>query len=157
MKKYILFLFLSFGFAFALSAAEQGASPVGNAWIKAFSANDLEAVVALYAPDAHVFPPDEVEAVGTEAIRANFAGMMNSFTVKEAKMVDAHYEIVGNLCFSWGRFTITLVPKAGGEPVTMEGRFSDVSRKINGKWLYIVDHASMNPPPPPAQTQPANQ
>lgn len=157
MKKYLFVLVVVFGFAFTLCAAQQGASPVGEAWVKAFSANDLEGVMALYAPDAHVFPPDEVEAVGTEAIRANYSGMMNNFTVKEAKMLDAHYEIVGNLCYSWGRFSVTLVPKAGGEPVTMEGRFSDVSRKTKGKWLYIVDHASVNPTPPQAQTQPANQ
>jgi uncharacterized protein (TIGR02246 family) len=155
MKKYIIVLFLTFGFAFTLSAA-YGASPIGEAWVKAFAANDLEGVLALYAPDAHVFPPDEVEAVGTEAIRANYAGMMNTFTVKEAKMLDAHHQIVGDLCYSWGRFSVTLVPKAGGEPVTMEGRFSDVARKTKGKWLYIVDHASVNPVPP-AQTQPANQ
>ncbi|MCI0415602.1 nuclear transport factor 2 family protein [bacterium] len=57
--------------------------------------------------------------------------------------------VVGDLSFAWGRYSVTLVPKAGGEPIQMEGRFSDTSRKINGKWLYIVDHASMNPPPPP--------
>ena len=156
MKKYIFALFLTFGFAFTLFAAE-GPSPVSEAWLKAFTANDLEGVLALYAPDAHLFPPDEVEAVGTEAIRANYSGMMKSFTVKEAKILDAHHEIAGNLCFSWGRFSVTLVPKAGGDPVTMEGRFSDVSRKTNGKWLYIIDHASVNPALPQAQTQPANQ
>ena len=156
MKKYILILFLTLGFAFTLSAAQPGTCPVGEAWVKAFTANDLEAVLALYAPDAHLFPPDEVEAVGMEAMRANYGGMMNTFTVKEAKMLDAHHEIEGNLCFSWGRFSVTLVPKAGGDPINMEGRFSDVSRKIKGKWLYIVDHASINPTPPQAQTQPAN-
>lgn len=155
MKKYIVILFLTFGFAFTLSA-EEGPSPIGEAWVKAFTANDVEAVVALYAPDAHVFPPDDVEAVGTEAIRANYAGLMNSFTVKEAKMLDAHHTMAGDLCYSWGRFSVTLVPKAGGEPITMEGRFSDVARKTKGKWLYIVDHASVNPTPP-AQTQPATK
>ena len=151
--KYVLILFFIFGFT-ALSAADPGMGEVGKAWLKAFTANDLEGVVALYAPDAHVFPPDEVEAVGTAQIRANYTALLNNFTVKEAKILDAHHKNVGDLSYAWGRFSITLVPKAGGEPVTMEGRFSDVSQKINGKWLYIVDHASMNPPPPQAQTQP---
>jgi ketosteroid isomerase-like protein len=154
MKKYILILVVTFGFAFTLSAA-QGPNAVGEAWVKAFAANDLEGVMATYAPDAHLFPPDAVEAVGTEAIRANYAALMNAFTVKETKILDAHHEIVGNLSYAWGRFSVTLVPKAGGDPITMEGRFSDVSRKIKGKWLYIVDHASVNPTPPQAQTQPS--
>jgi uncharacterized protein (TIGR02246 family) len=153
VMKYILILFFILGFN-ALSTADPGAGEVGKAWLQAFNANDLEGVVALYAPDAHLFPPDEVEAVGTAAIRANYAATFKNYTVKEAKMIDPHHKNVGDLSYAWGRFSVTLVPKAGGEAITMEGRFSDVSQKINGKWLYIVDHASLNPPPP--ASQPAN-
>jgi hypothetical protein len=42
-----------------------------------------------------------------------------------------------------------MVPKAGGDPVTLEGRFLEVARKIGGKWYYVVDHASAPLPPPP--------
>ena len=153
--KHVLILFFVLGIT-ALSAADPGMGEVGKAWVKAFTANDLEGVVALYAPDAHLFPPDEVEAVGTEAIRANYAALFKNFTVKDVQIVDAHHKNVGDLSYAWGRFIVTVVPKAGGEPVTMEGRFSDVSQKVKGKWLYIVDHASVNPAPPPSQTQPAS-
>ena len=40
-----------------------------EAWLKAFKANDLESVVALYAPDAVLYPPDAMEAIGT-AVRS---------------------------------------------------------------------------------------
>jgi len=44
-----------------------------------------------------------------------------------------------------------MVPKAGGDPITMKGRFVEVCRKIGGKWLYVIDHASvpMEMPAPP--------
>jgi ketosteroid isomerase-like protein len=29
----------------------------------------------------------------------------------------------------------------------MTGRFTVVSKKIDGKWKYVVDHASVEPPP----------
>jgi ketosteroid isomerase-like protein len=43
-----------------------------------------------------------------------------------------------------------VVPKAGGDPIPMKGRASVVTKKIGGKWLYLVDHASV-PLPPPAK------
>jgi uncharacterized protein (TIGR02246 family) len=155
MKKYSLILILAITCTSSLSAAEQGINAIGETWVKVFQANDLEAVIALYAPNAHMFPPDAMEAVGKDAIRANYAGVMNNFTIQDMKIVDAHHETVGDLSFAWGRYSVTLVPKSGGEPVRMEGRFSDVSRKINGRWLYIVDHASVAPPPLPSK--PSNQ
>jgi uncharacterized protein (TIGR02246 family) len=145
MTKCISILILLIGFAGLLSAAEPGVGETGKAWVQAFSRNDLEAVVALYAPDAHMFPPDTTEAVGIDAIRANYANLMNTFTIKQVIISDAHHETVGDLSFAWGLYSVTLVPKAGGDAIRMDGRFSDVSRKINGKWLYIVDHASAAP------------
>jgi len=148
MKTSALILILSIVCAGQLLAAEQGMSETGKAWVKAFQANDLEGVVALYAPNAHLFPPDAKEAVGIDAIRANYASTMNAFKIQEVKIIDAHHETVGDTSFGWGLYSVTVVPKAGGEPIRMEGRYSDVSRKINGKWLYIVDHASAVPIPP---------
>jgi len=40
---------------------------------------------------------------------------------------------------------VTAVPKAGGAAVVMKGR---ATVKIGGKWLYVVDHASVPVPPP---------
>ncbi|HSE43643.1 MAG TPA: DUF4440 domain-containing protein [Acidobacteriota bacterium] len=148
MRNYLLILILMIACTSSLLAAEQGMNETGKAWLKAFQANDLEGVVATYAPDAHLFPPDEVEAVGTAAIRANYANLFNNFTVKDVTATDSHHETMGDLSYGWGLFSITIVPKAGGEPIHMEGRYSDVSRKINGKWLYVVDHASVSPTPP---------
>jgi hypothetical protein len=40
----------------------------------------------------------------------------------------------------------------------MEGRYTSVAVRKNGKWMYVVDHASvpMPPPPAPATTPPSN-
>jgi ketosteroid isomerase-like protein len=111
----------------------------------------VEAIVALYAPDAVLFPPDAMMAKGTDEIRKSYE-FLNDFTVQSFEMLEANHEIQGNIAFSWGQFKASLQPKAGGEPMTMEGRFSDVSKKVGGKWLYIVDHASV-PITPPSQTQ----
>ena len=59
-----------------------------------------------------------------------------------AQIVDAAWTSV-----AWGRFSLTLVPKAGGDPVVMTGRFTEAAERRAGTWVYIVDHASAEPAP----------
>jgi uncharacterized protein (TIGR02246 family) len=133
----------------ALLAADEGAKSVDDAWLKAINANDLEAVMALYADDATMYPPDQNEAKGKEAIRAAYAALLAANTVKDARVTEGHYQTYGSYSNSWGHATLTLVPKAAGSPATMEVRFTAVAVKRGGKWLYLVDHASAPLPPPP--------
>jgi uncharacterized protein (TIGR02246 family) len=132
-----------------LVAADDGAKTVDDAWVKAINANDLEAVVALYADDATMYPPDQNEAKGKDAIRAAYAALLAANTVKDARVTEGHYQTYGSYSSGWGHGTLTLVPKAGGSPVTMEVRITAVAVKRGGKWLYLVDHASAPLPPPP--------
>jgi ketosteroid isomerase-like protein len=136
------------------AAAQKGPSACGEAWVKAAKANDLDGIVALYAPDAVLYPPDAKVAIGTDAIRQNYAGLLNNFTIQDVTFTDTWHEDKGDTSLEWGFFSLTLVPKAGGDTVHFEGRFTDISKKINGKWLYVVDHASVpTPPMPPPPTK----
>lgn len=128
-------------------AKVSGAQAVDEAWTKAALANDLDALVACYAPDAVMWTPGYAEAKGEKAIRAAYVNFLKD-TVKEAKLSDTHYRTVGKTSVGWGHFSLTLVPKAGGAPVTMAGRFTNVAAEKDGKWVYINVHASAEPPPP---------
>ena len=143
----VLFLFL---FALALPgfAADKGAKAVDDAWVKAMKANDLEAVLACYAPDAVVWLPDSPEASGEKAIRAAYQGLLAANTVQDATVTETHYKTAGNLSTGWGRFTLTLAPKAGGAPIAMKGRFTEVAQLRGGRWVYVADHASAEPSAP---------
>lgn len=132
-----------------LLAADPGPKSLDDAWAKAAKANDLDGIMALYAPDALMYPPDAMEAKGKDAIRANYKGFLDTMTIRDAKLTDTHYETHGDIGLAHGHWVMTVVPKAGGDPVQMEGRFSSVAKKIGGKWLYVVDHASAPMPPPP--------
>lgn len=132
-----------------LFAADPGAQALDNAFVKAVKAGDIEAVVALYAPDAMLYPPGEMAAKGRDAIRAVWGGFLSANTVTECRLYETGYRTSGDTSIGWGRFSMTMQPKAGGSPLTLEGRFSDVAVKKDGKWLYVVDHASAPLPPPP--------
>jgi uncharacterized protein (TIGR02246 family) len=129
-------------------AAPSGVEAVDLAWKKAIVANDLEAILACYAPDAVAWLPDAPEAKGITAIREGYKGLLGANTVREVTISEPHYEVHGDRSVGWGRFVLTLVPKSGdGKPVAMKGRFSAVAVKRDGRWVYLVDHASAEPPP----------
>jgi uncharacterized protein (TIGR02246 family) len=138
----------------ALSAparAEEGIELLDKAWVKAMKAGDAQAVSALYAPDALLWLPGAPEARGAKAIHDAYAGLLAANTVTDAVLSDGQYETLQNVSISWGHFILTLTPKAGGVPVIMGGRFSAVAKRIGGKWLYVTDHASAEPPPAAAK------
>jgi uncharacterized protein (TIGR02246 family) len=127
---------------------EHGARTVDQAWVKAMKANDLEATMALYAPDAVAYFPDG-DFKGKEAIRKSWTEFLGMFTVTDATS-EGSYETTGDMSTGWGYWTLTVVPKGGGEAIPMKGRATVVAKKIAGKWQYIVDHASVPLPPPSA-------
>ena len=60
---------LTVTFSLPCRAEETGAQSLDSSWIKAMRANDLEAVLKTYAPDAVVWLPQMKEARGENAIR----------------------------------------------------------------------------------------
>ncbi len=116
-------------------------------WTKAMKANDLDAVVACYAPDAVMWFPDEPEARGTEAIRAVYARYFGEYTVSDAALLNTSYQTAGDYSSSWGNYAFTLKPRKGGDPVVLRGRYVVAEKRIGGKWLLMADHASATPAP----------
>ena len=151
MKRRILPLLacvLGLAAAATVLSAEEGAKYVDAAWLKAVRANDVDALVACYWPDAVMWLPDAPEARGEKAIRAAYTGLLAANSVVDASLADAVYQTSGDLSTAWGHFTLILKPKAGGDNVVLKGRFVNVSKKSGGKWRYVADLASAEPPPP---------
>ena len=134
-------------------ATQAGVESLDTAWVSAMQANDIEAVTKIYAPDAVAWFPDEKEARGEVAIRSAYQGLLSANTVLAASESDTSYRTMGKISVGWGKFSLTLQPKAGGNPIVMSGRFSEVAELRKGHWVYIVDHASAEP----AMAEPAKQ
>ena len=132
-------------FSLPCRAAETGAQAVDSSWIKAMKANDLEAVLKTYAADAVAWLPEVKEARGEKEIRSAFEGLLSANTVKEVVLSETGYRTIGKVSVGWGRFSLTLEPKSGGNPVVMTGRYTDIAERRGGRWVYVVDHASAEP------------
>lgn len=133
------------------SALAAGAEPSAGECFKAgFESNNAEAVAACYAEDAIIWFPGGSKAEGRDAIREGFAHFLGGFTIKEVRMSEIGQEAIGDARVAWGTYAIRAVDKASGVESTQTGRFTDVQKKIDGRWLYVVDHPSDDPPAKPA-------
>jgi len=132
----------------ARAQSADGVKGIDEAWTAAAKKGDVEAIVALYAPDAVYFPPDAFELRGTAAIRKSYADWFGAMTITDAKF-DSTYSTSGDVSIGFGTATVTMQPKGGGAAQTVTVRVTEVAKKVGGKWKYVVDHASapMSPGP----------
>jgi uncharacterized protein (TIGR02246 family) len=119
-----------------------------DCFLPAFKASDADAVTACYAEDAVLWIPGQPMAKGREAIHAALAGFFAMVSIKDMTITPMGGSTVGDDATSWGTFVLVAVDRKSGAESTEVGRYVDVSRKIDGKWVYVVDHASDDPPPP---------
>jgi ketosteroid isomerase-like protein len=130
-------------------------------FIAAFNAGDAAAVMDTYenSPELVSYPPDALEAIGYDAVKAGYEKSFAGMPGGKLELIDPHYRAIGDAVLSYGRWKMVMPNPQGGAPIELTGRFTDVKAERNGKWVYLVDHASVPfappaPVPPPA-TAPA--
>jgi uncharacterized protein (TIGR02246 family) len=114
-------------------------------WEPAFQAGDADAVAQCYARDAVLWLPGAPMMKGRDAIRAGYVDFFAGSTIKSARLTELGKITRGDEAASWGTFKIVFVSKKDGKETTEIGRYTDVSRRIDGRWQYLVDHASDEP------------
>jgi uncharacterized protein (TIGR02246 family) len=94
---------------------------------------DLDGLMALYAPDASMVLPDGSIVTGTEAIREQWGGFLE---MKGRMTLRSRYAIeAGDLAILSNEWTYT----AGDQ--TMSAVTAEVARRQpEGGWLYVIDH-----------------
>ena len=111
---------------------------VDQLFAQAFSAGDLETLVALYEPDAALVSQSGQVVTGREAIREalqGFLALCGEFRLEVRS-------IAGTGDLALVRSDWSLVGTApGGCLVNLSGRGSEVVRRQpDGTWLYIIDN-----------------
>ena len=123
------------------------------AWEKAYNSGDVKGVAAQYAEDALLAPPNSPGVRGRAAIEKFFTKDMADS--KAAGVVFAinyptEVGVSGNTGWESGTYKATIKGS-----VVETGKFLSVSRKKDGKWLYIRDTWNADAPPPPPAPAPA--
>jgi uncharacterized protein (TIGR02246 family) len=133
----------------ALAGCAQQAAPVDTAadvtaihaataaWVAAYNAGDADKIVALYADDAIMMPPDAAAATGHEAMKQYLtADMAGAKAAGVSFALDADASgVSGDLAWHSGTFHV-----AGADGASVStGKYTEVWRKTDGKWLMIRD------------------
>jgi ketosteroid isomerase-like protein len=118
---------------------EQVIRDIDTSWSKAAGAKDLDKVLAVYADDASLLPPNAPIATGTAAIRSVWSQLMASpgysLSFAPNKVVISKS---GDVAYEIGTFQLTL-DDALGKPETSVGKFVVVWEKRGGQWRAVAD------------------
>jgi len=120
--------------------------------INAFNAGDASAAVALVTDDAVDLPPNRPAVMGKEAIRSFVQSDFDRFTMNFVDEI-VEVEVAGDLAVIWSNYTVTLTPKAGGEPTGNNGKWLKVlKRQPDGSWKFSRNIWNRDNPPPEGPT-----
>ena len=143
------------GFAHAASPASTDEAAIRAqtaSWEKAYNGGNAKAVAAQYAEDALLLPPGASGVSGRAAILAFFTKDIAGSKAAGAVFVitpKTDVGVSGDMGWESGTYKVTVKGA-----VVETGKFLSVSRKKDGKWLYIRDTWNTDEPPalpaPPA-------
>ena len=104
---------------------------------EALNAHDLEALMALFEPEATLIPQPGQVVTGTEAIRealSGFLALKPRFDLEFKKAFQA-----GDIALLFSNWTLSGTDP-DGNAVELAGRTSDVARRQPyGSWLFVID------------------
>ena len=109
-----------------------------HAFLQAFNAGDIDALVALYEPQAILVAQSGQMAEGHAAVREGF----NAFLSLKPTLTLDKYTLIptGDLTLFVDQWTLQGTDP-DGQPVHMEGTATDVFRQqADGSWLFVIDN-----------------
>ena len=130
------------------SADEAAVRAQSTSWEKAYNGGDAKAVAALYAEDALLLPPGAPVVRGRAAILEYFTRDIAGARAAGAVFVvnpKTDVGVSGDQGWESGTYQVTVKGT-----VVETGKFLSVSRKKDGKWLYLRDTWNSDAPPPPS-------
>lgn len=103
-------------------------------WRRGWLAGDVDLLLSLYEDEPVLMPQDQPAVIGKDAIRPIYQSVLREFDIKsEGKLMEV--EAVGDLGYFWSTYTLTAMPKGGGEPVRSAGKsVFIVKRQPGGAW-----------------------
>jgi ketosteroid isomerase-like protein len=127
----------------ALAGDKSDVAARAATWEKEYNAGNLDAVVALYAPDGCRMPPNRELARGRDAILAQLKTGKDRGAAN-VKIAVTGAETEGDLGYGMGTYVVT---GADGSHVD-HGKWMLISKKIDGKWLTTCDIFNSDMPMP---------
>ena len=115
-------------------------------FVDAMSNKDLDGVMACFwdSPDLVVILSGTVLR-GTDAVRASIEQMFAQNESVKLTVNESFDVAAGDGIITVGTATYDLQPAGDGEPIQLVERWSDLKQKIDGRWVYVLDHVTIVP------------
>lgn len=120
------------------------ADSLDQQFLAGYNAQDANAVMATYwhSPELVSIALMGTPLSGWDANLAAYQASLPTMTGAELSFTDSHNTVVGDVVLGWGSWASS-IPMADGTTLVLQGRYSDVKALRDGKWVYIMDHASV--------------
>lgn len=125
-------------FLFLLAACGQGSGSGGfesreAEWEAGMNTADVDAIVALYADDARLMPPNGEASIGQDAVRAAFGGMIEAGLTVDLTPIEI--QSAGDIAYVVGTYELL-----AGDEVTDRGKYIETwQRGAGGEWKMAND------------------
>ncbi len=111
----------------------------------ALHSKDVEAAMSCFwnSPDLVAVIGGEVQK-GPDEVREGFRRMFDQNETVSLEVNEVTYLRSGDGVIGVGTATFHLEPR-GGQRHLMVERWSDLRRKVDGRWVYVLDHTTILP------------
>lgn len=114
---------------------------------EAFNRGDMTALVARYAEDALLLPPDSPAERGRQAVESGFKELLDAGW-KNLSISSVEVGSDGGLAYNVGKYSAD-VPTKEGASKRVTGKFVDIYRRhADGSWKMHVTIFNSDEPPP---------
>jgi len=138
------------GVASAQGKTDPAMDKIAKEYMAAFNAKDAAKLAAMYADDAVLMPPNHALVKGRASIEAYFTQDFRQGAMT-LQLRPTESAIAGSQAFEAGTSTVTIKPTGSGTPITDNGKYLTVFKKVGSDWKIVYDifNSDQAPPPPP--------
>src|SRR6266404_5087530 len=103
--------------------------------LKASLSGDINSILALFADDAVLLPPNDTTLFGKEEIRSWWEEYFSYFRLTSSVETERDVTVAGNQAFDRLCFSVTIIPKEGGARIVDNIRSLIVwKQEADGNW-----------------------
>lgn len=130
------------------SVLQGGVDSAANRLLTALRSDATDSLLVLMAEDVIIMPPNEPVLKGKAAVRTWYSQFVKQMRTSSLNITDRELFIGGEYATEVAGFEWTLVPVAGGAPITDRGSYMQVwRREPSGRWVFSREAWNSSTPP----------
>jgi ketosteroid isomerase-like protein len=120
---------------------EEAISLAKTEFREAYNTGDVDRLLSVYADSFTDMSEGEASFYGTEAktaLRWRATNLFREYTAAMEVIIIA-VVVLGDTAYDWGWHKLTLIPKAGGNPIVKRSRYCEIwQRNQAGRWKIRI-------------------